>query len=56
MVSKKLERIKMVSVLPVIYKIILEEFINEDSWSKNKTFLISEIKEALKILHSTKDK
>lgn len=46
----------MISALSVIYKIIIQEYLNEDSWSKNKVFLTNEIKEALKLQLSDKDK
>jgi hypothetical protein len=35
LVEKKLDRIKMTNCLSVMYKIILEEYINDDSWNCN---------------------
>lgn len=46
----------MTTCLSVIYKIIVEEYLPEDSWNHNTEFLSNEIKEALKLLHSTKDR
>ena len=40
----------MASCLSTIYKIIVEEYLSENSWSRNQKFLFSEIKEVLKLL------
>jgi len=55
LMDRKQEKIKLASVLSVIYKIIVEEYLPEESWTHNQVFLSNEIKEAFKILRVEKE-
>lgn len=55
MLDRKQDKIKLASCLSLIYKIIIEEYLPEGSWSHNREFLSNEIKEAFKMLHIARE-